>query len=175
MTLNNQINPALLVIDVQNRYLTSIPQRDKELAIFLINLLIDLFRKHEFPIIRIYHHNEENGPRPGTEEFEYPSSVLVKAEDTQIIKTYSDSFNKTNLDRILREKGSNTLFLCGLSAVGCVLATRTGANNYDYKSFIVKDAIMSHNTDYTKNVEVMFDAVSYDVVKLILENSTKIL
>ena len=44
---------------------------------------------------------------------------------------------------MLKEKGSNTLFLCGLSAVGCVLATKTGAQNNDYKAFIVKDAIMS--------------------------------
>ncbi len=32
---------------------------------------------------------------------------------------------------------------------------------------------MSHNSDYTKNIEDMFDAVSYDMVKLILENSEK--
>jgi hypothetical protein len=32
---------------------------------------------------------------------------------------------------------------------------------------------MSHNSEYTNNIEVMFDAVSYDVVKLILENSEK--
>jgi nicotinamidase-related amidase len=167
------IKPALLVIDVQNKFMGMIPQRDKELATFFINLLIGLFRKHDFPIIRIYHHNEENGPKPDTEEFEYPASILVKTEDTQIIKTYSDSFNRTPLNEVLREKGSNTLFLCGLSAVGCVLATRTGAYNNDYEAFIVKDAIMSHNSEYTKNVEGMFDAVSYDIVRLILENSRK--
>jgi nicotinamidase-related amidase len=164
------IRPALLVIDVQNRYLPVIPQREKELAIFFINLLIDLFRKHEFPVIRIYHHNKENGPKPQTDEFEYPESVKIKNEDTQIIKTYSDSFNRTNLNEILKENDCNTLFLCGLSAVGCVLATRTGAQNNDYKAFIVKDAIMSHSSEYTKNVEVMFDAISYDAVVMILEN-----
>jgi nicotinamidase-related amidase len=169
--IKKNIKPALLVIDVQNKYMGTIPLRDKELAIFFINLLIELFRKRDFPIIRIYHHNIENGPRPNTEEFEYPASILIKPEDTQIIKTYSDSFNKTNLNEVLKEKRSNTLFLCGLSAVGCVLATRTGAQNNDYKAFIVKDAIMSHNSEYTKNVEAMFDAVSYDIVKLILENS----
>jgi nicotinamidase-related amidase len=171
--IKKNIKPALLVIDVQNKYMGMIPQRDKELSIFFINLLIGLFRKNDFPIIRIYHHDKENGPRPGTEEFEYPASISVKPEDTQIIKMYSDSFNKTNLIKILNEKGSNTLFLCGLSAVGCVLATRTGALNNDFKAFIVKDAIMSHNSEYTKNVEIMFDAVSYDIVKLILENSEK--
>ena len=164
------IKPALLIIDVQNRFMASIPPRDKELGVFFINLLIGLFRKHNFPIIRIYHQNSENGPNPNTEEFEYSASILIKPEDTQIIKTYSDGFNKTNLTGVLNEKGSNTLFLCGLSAVGCVLATWIGAQNNDYKSFIVKDAIMSHNSEYTKNAEAMFDAVSYDIIKLILEN-----
>lgn len=164
------LNPALLIIDVQNRYIPIIPQREKELAFFFINHLIELFRKHDLPIILIYHHNEENGPKPGTEEFEYPDSIKIKSEDSRIIKTYSDSFNKTKLNEILKEKGSNTLFLCGLSAVGCVLATKTGAQNNDYKAFIVKDAIMSHNSDYTKNVEAMFDAISYDAVELIIEN-----
>jgi nicotinamidase-related amidase len=114
--LKNDLNPTLLIIDVQNRYLSFIPEREKELAFFFINLLIDLFRKHDLPIIRIYHHNEENGPKPNTQEFEYPEAIKIKTEDTQIIKTYSDSFNKTNLNEVLKEKGSNVLFLCGLSA-----------------------------------------------------------
>jgi len=168
--VEKKIKPALLIIDVQNRYLATIPPRDKELAIFFINLLIKLFRKYEFPIIRIYHQDNENGSRPDTEEFEYPASILIKPDDTRIIKTYSDAFNKTNLNKVLTENAINTVFLCGLSAVGCVLATRTGARNNDYKAFIVKDAIMSHSTEYTKNVEIMFDAVSYDIIDLILEN-----
>jgi nicotinamidase-related amidase len=167
--MKKNIKPALLIIDAQNKYLGTIPARDKELAIFFINLLIGLFRMHDLEVIRIYHHNKENGPRPDTEEFEYPDSILIKQEDTQVIKTYSDSFNKTNLNEVLKEKGINTLFLCGLSAVGCVLATIIGAHNSDYKAFIVKDAIMSHKSEYSRNVEVMFDAVSYDIVKLIIE------
>lgn len=164
------LSPALLIIDVQNRYLPSITPRDKEIAFYFINLLIDLFRQNNLPVIRIYHHNEETGPRPGTEEFEFPDTIKIKPDDIRIIKTYSDSFNKTNLDAILKEKGINTLFLCGQSAVGCVLATRIGALNFDYKAFIVKDSIMSHNSEYTKNVEAMFDAISFDALKLIIEN-----
>jgi hypothetical protein len=36
---------------------------------------------------------------------------------------------------------------------------------------MVKDAIMSHDPDYTNHVEEMFNAVGYDAVKLILESS----
>ena len=140
---------------------------------YYINSLIELFRSNGYPIIRIYHFDSESGPKPGTELFEYPTSVLIKDQDAKVIKTYGDGFNKTDLDKIIKEKGSNTLFLCGLSSVGCVLATWIGAQNHDYKAFMVKDAIMSHNSDYTNQVEEMFNAVGYDVVKLILENSGK--
>ncbi|MBN1397469.1 MAG: isochorismatase family protein [Bacteroidetes bacterium] len=168
-----QIKPALVIIDIQNAYIGMVPEREKEVAFYFINNLIGLFRSSGFPIIRIYHHDKENGPHPGTEQFEFPSSVLVKPEDAKVIKTYGNGFTKTDLDKVIKEKGSNTLFMCGLSAVGCVLATWVGAKDHDYKAFMVKDAIMSHNSDYTNNVEAMFDAVGYDVVKLILENSKK--
>jgi nicotinamidase-related amidase len=168
-----QIKPALLVIDIQNAYLSGMAQREKEVAMLNINYYIQLFRSHGYPIIRIYHYSKQYGPEQGTDEFEFPSSVLVKADDSKVIKTYPDGFNKTDLDKVLKEKGVNTVFLCGLSAVGCVLATWIGAQNNDYKAFLIKDAIISHNEDYTNNIEVMFDAVGPDVITLILENSGK--
>lgn len=168
-----EIKPALLVIDIQNAYLSGMAQREKEVAMLNINYYIQLFRSHGYPIIRIYHYSKQYGPEQGTDQLEFPSSVLVKADDSKVIKTYSDGFNKTDLDKVLKEKGVNTVFLCGLSAVGCVLATWIGAQNNDYKSFLIKDAIMSHNEDYTNNIEAMFDAVGPDVITLILENAGK--
>jgi nicotinamidase-related amidase len=169
----SQIKPALLVIDIQNVYLSMVQEREKEVGLMYINGLIELFRSQGYPIIRIYHRDVASGPEPGSELFEYPKTVLIKDEDAKVIKTYGDGFNKTDLDKILKESGSNTLFLCGLSAVGCVLSTWIGAQNHDYKAFMVKNAIMSHNSAYTKNVEDMFEAVSYDVVQLIVENAKK--
>jgi nicotinamidase-related amidase len=167
------VKPALLVIDIQNAYLSWIPEREKEIGMANINSYIELFRSKGFPVIRIYHYSKEEGPQQGTEQFEYPSSVLIKSDDPRIIKTYPDGFNKTDLDKILKEKGCNTLFLCGLSSLGCVLATWIGAQDYDYNAFMIKDAIMSHNSDYTNYVEEMFDAVGYEVIKVILEQAEK--
>lgn len=163
------VKPALLIIDTQNVYLPMVSDREKGVAIYYINGLIELFRSNNYPIIRIYHHDLQSGPNPGTEMFEYPASVLIKDEDAKVIKTYGNGFNKTDLDKILKEKGCNTLFLCGLSAVGCVLATWIGAQDLDYNAFMVKDALMSHNPDYTNQIEDMFGAVGFDVVKLIVE------
>jgi nicotinamidase-related amidase len=166
------IKPALLVIDIQKAFMPMMSS-DKEMAMEYINALIDLFRKHGYPIIRVYHTSEQYGVTPGTEGFEYPETVKILPTDPKVLKTYADGFNKTDLDKVVKATGSNTLFLCGLSAVGCVLATWNGAQNFDYKAFMVKNAIISHNSEYTKNVEQMFDAVTYDVVQLIIENAGK--
>jgi nicotinamidase-related amidase len=165
-----QLKPALLVIDIQNAYLNMMDQREKDKAMLNINFYIQSFRSHGCPVIRIYHYSKQFGPEQGTEQFEFPSSVLIKPDDPKVIKTYPDAFNKTDLDKILKEKGVNTVFLCGLSSVGCVLATWIGAQNNDYKAFLIKNAIMSHNADYTDNVETMFEALGYEVISLILEN-----
>jgi len=170
---SNRMKPALLVIDIQNAYLPMVPDREKEVGMYMINAMIDLFRKNGFPIIRIHHQDIKEGPEPGSEAFNFPSTVNVKTDDPQIIKHYGDAFNKTDLDKVLKEKGCNTVFLCGLSAVGCVLATYVGANNHDYKVFFIKDAIMSHNSTYTDNIEEIFGAINYEVVQVMLENSEK--
>jgi nicotinamidase-related amidase len=168
-----KIKPALLVIDVQNAFVPIVPEREKAMAIHYINGLIDLFRANGYPVIRIYHTSEKYGPKVGTPEFEFIPDIKINADDPKVIKTYGDGFNKTDLDQVIKEKGSNTLFLCGLSAVGCVLSTWIGAQNHDYKAFLVKGALMSHNSEYTNNVEQMFDAVAYDMVELIIEHAEK--
>jgi nicotinamidase-related amidase len=150
-----------------------IPEADRVTAMANINYYIAMFRQHGFPVVLVYHHGEEYGVKPGTDIFEFPATVQVQPGDRRIIKTYPDGFNKTDLDKVLKELDCNTLFLTGLSAVGCVLATTIGAMNHDYKAFLVKDAIMSHNSVYTDNIEIMFDAVGPEVVKLVLDSAGK--
>jgi len=160
--------PALLVIDVQNKYLPMMSQDDQESAIEMMNWSIWVFRHYDLPIIRIYHTSEDWGPEPGTEEFQFHDSLKVVDDDPMIIKTYGSAFNKTELDKILQEKGINTLFMCGLSSTGCVLATYFDAGNYDYKKFLIKDALLGPEVEYTNSVEEMFDAVSLNTVNFML-------
>jgi nicotinamidase-related amidase len=160
-TTGQPIKPALLVIDIQKAFLPMMSS-DKDLAMEYINGLIDLFRKNGYPVIRIYHSSVEYGVTEGTDHFEFPETVKILPSDPKVIKTYGDGFNKTDLDKVIKDSGSNTLFLCGLSATGCVLATWIGAQNFDYKAFMVKDAIISPNSTSTDQIEQIFDAVSYE-------------
>jgi nicotinamidase-related amidase len=168
-----RMKPALLVIDIQNQYLNMMSKEDKDLRMWIINATIELFREKGFPIIRVYNTSPEYGPKPGTEAFEFPSSVSVKPDDPKIVKNFASAFKKTGLDQMLKDKGCNTVFLCGLSAVGCVLATHFGASDLNYDAFMVKDAVLSHNAAYTRSIESIMDAVGYQAVKAMLENAQK--
>jgi nicotinamidase-related amidase len=171
----DRMRPALIVIDIQNAFLSHMDKNEVEPSMENINFYINLFRLKGFPIIRVYHSDIKYGygPKEDSEQFEFPKTVLIKPEDPKVIKHYGDAFNKTDLDKVLKENKVNTVFLCGLSAVGCVLATYIGADDYDYQAFLIKDALISHKTSYTKSIEEIFDAVSYDVVKVMLDNAEK--
>ncbi len=168
-----RMKPALLVIDIQNAYLPYMSEQDKKMGMEMINYAIALFRENGYPVIRVYHTDLEGGPKPDSEAFQFPSSVTIKPDDPKIIKNYPNAFKKTDLEKVLKEKDCNTLFLCGLSAVGCVLATYHGAMDHDYSVFMIKDAVISHDTALTKAVLEICPSVGYTALKVMLENAQK--
>lgn len=161
--------PALLVIDIQNAFLPRMDEKDKKLGMEMINYYIELFRGNGLPVIRVYHSSPNVGPNPGSEEFEFPKTVAVKDDDAKIVKNYPSAFRKTDLDKLLKEKGCNTLFLCGLSAVGCVISTYYGAKDLDYDVFMLRDALISHDAAKTKAVQEICSTIDYSALWLVLK------
>ncbi len=164
-----KMKPALLVIDIQNAYLPLMPEHERNIALRNINGIIWLFREYGFPIVRIYHTDAEFGPKIGTKDFRFPSSVRVKPRDPKIVKNFPNAFKKTDLKNMLDKRGCNTVFLCGLSAVGCVLATHFAAKDLGYTSFMVKGALISHDSQYTKFVENVFETVGWTALRTMLD------
>jgi nicotinamidase-related amidase len=161
--------PALLVVDIQNEYLPVMDQKDVKPGMEAINTVIGIFRKYHYPVIRVHHTQIGQGPAPGTEAFEFPKTVPVEADDPLIIKNYPSAFTKTSLDSLLKAQGCNTVYLCGLSAVGCVLATYFGAMDRGYDTYMVREAIISHNADYTNVIRNITGALPVPFVELNLK------
>jgi nicotinamidase-related amidase len=162
--------PALLVIDIQNAYLPRMDEKDVKRGLEIINYVIALFRDNGFPVIRIYHTDPQAGPAVDSQEFEFPKTTAVKPDDPRVVKNFPNAFKKTNLDRLLKDRNINTLFLCGLSATGCVLATYHGALDLDYEVFMVKGALISPSATLTGDVEEICPTIDYWPLKLLLEN-----
>jgi nicotinamidase-related amidase len=162
------LKPALVVIDVQNKFLPYMAS-EKEKALELINWSIAVARQYDIPVIRVYHTDPSWGPKPGTDEFEFPKSVAIRETDAKVVKNFPDGFKKTDLEKVLQEKGVNTLFLCGLSATGCVLATYHGAMDMDYDVFMLQDAIISQDSELTKAVSKICQSVSVETFNFMMK------
>ncbi len=166
-----RMRPALLVVDVQRAYLPMMDQEEAGKATLYINAYIQLFRHYGYPVIRVYHTEPGSGPAPGTEAFEFSEDILVLPDDPKVVKTYGNGFNHTDLDKILKEKEVNTVFLCGLSSVGCVLATYMGALDMDYTAFLLRGALIGPDSRYTGQIAEIFGAVTYTTVSVMLRNA----
>ncbi len=165
------MKPALLVIDVQNDFLPMMSEADRKNAPMMINGAIWLFRQRGFPVIRIYHTDPQWGPAVDSEGFKFDPSIQVTDDDVRVIKNRPSAFTKTELSKVLEEKGCNTLFLCGLSATGCVLATYHGAQDRDFDAFMVKGALISPNSAETAVIEDISETVTFEGLRVMLDNA----
>jgi nicotinamidase-related amidase len=158
------LRPALLVIDIQNKWLDSSPGLKEclERRVATINSAIAFFRKKGLPIIRVYHVDKVRGPLPGTKEFEFLPSIEIDMMDMQVIKNYPNAFNKTELAEILIQNRVDAVILSGLSATGCVMATYIGAEDNDIQPFLLKEGVAADGEDKVKFVEGIFDTLSLE-------------
>ena len=105
----------------------------------------------------------------GNDNFEFPEDIRIKEEDKQVIKEFPCAFTQTDLNEILKGYEANTLFMCGLSSTGCVLATYFGSFDYSYRQFLIKDALMSEDANQTNQIEEIFGAIDIETMMFMLE------
>jgi nicotinamidase-related amidase len=163
------MKPALLVIDIQNKWLSQSPglRASVELRVDVINSAIALFRKTGHPIIVVHHVDKEEGPDPGTEDFEFLPSISVDAGDVRVVKNYPNAFNKTDLESLLRRMQVDTVILSGLSATACVMATYIGAEDRDLHVYLLRDGVAAGNEQNVRFAEEIFDTMSLSALRQI--------
>ncbi|MBN1364502.1 MAG: isochorismatase family protein [Syntrophaceae bacterium] len=168
ITAIKQVRPGLVLMDVQNQFMPYMAEKSSKITFDTINGTIALFRQSGCPVIRVYHTDPQMGPSPGTDEFQFDPAFHVEDSDPKFVKNFPNAFKKTDLHKFLQEKEINTIFLSGLSAVGCVLATYFSAIDLEYNVFMLKNGIMSHNSSFTKFAEDAMESVSVYTLKFIL-------
>ena len=164
------MKPALLVIDVQNKFFNENQACSDSLkaAIQYINAAIALFRKKNLPIVVIQHKSEEEGLIPGKLGFDVPQSVKLEPQDLRLVKTYGNSFTKTGLAEKLRELGVDTVIVTGFCAEYCVLSTYRGAQDCDFTPIILRGSLASDNEEHIRFVEDINETISFGALKTLL-------
>jgi nicotinamidase-related amidase len=139
-TLENRPNAALLVIDVQNGVVAGAVERDSVVA--NINTLVDRARQDGVPVVWVQH-NDDGLPRESDEWRIVPE---LKPDDAEplIEKSYGDSFEDTDLEQVLAERGVGRLIVVGAQTDACIRSTLHGAFVRGYDATLVGDA---HTTE----------------------------
>jgi nicotinamidase-related amidase len=139
-TLTDRPNTALLVIDVQNGVVDGAPRRDDVIA--NINTLIDRARAEDVPVIWVQH--SDDGLPEGSDVWRYVPELTRLESEPLVHKHYGDSFEDTDLESLLAERGVGRLVVTGAQTDACVRSTLHGGFVRGYDVTLVGDA---HTTE----------------------------
>ena len=139
-SLPDRPRTALLVIDVQNNVVAKAHRRDEVIA--NINTLVGRARADRVPVIWIQHSSEDLPEN--SDAWQYVAELARLDTEPLVAKHYGDSFENTNLERELADRGVGRLIVTGAQTDACVRSTLHGAFTRGYDTFLVSDA---HTTD----------------------------
>jgi nicotinamidase-related amidase len=139
-TLPDRPHTALLVIDVQNGVVGNAHDRDRVVA--NVGMLVDKARAADVDVVWVQHRSDQL--QPGSESWEYVPELARQDSEPLVHKEYGDSFEDTELERILADRGIGRLVVAGAQTDECIRSTLHGAIARGYDATLVADA---HTTE----------------------------
>ncbi|GIE34615.1 isochorismatase [Actinoplanes italicus] len=139
-TLTDRPHTALLVIDVQVGVVAGTPRRDDVIA--NINTLVEKARAEQVPVVWVQHSGE--GLAQGSDEWCYVPELTRRDDEPLVHKKYGDSFEATDLEALLAERGVGRLVVTGAQSDACIRSTLHGGFVRGYDVTLVSDA---HTTE----------------------------
>lgn len=161
---------ALLIIDMQKEFSKMEPCKDMLFnALEYINEVGHIFRKAGKPIIIIQ--DEEAGDGPGSEGYELMDDLEIMDSDIHLSKIYSNSFWKTDLEKILKSLDVEFVVVSGFAAEHCVLFTYNGALERGFGASILQHGIAGFDKDRLKDTQDTRAIISYQALEYMLTNN----
>jgi nicotinamidase-related amidase len=139
-TLDNRPKTALLVVDVQNGVVADAHDRDTVVA--NIATLVDKARTAGVDVVWVQHNSEELVP--DSDQWQLVPELTPAAAEPLVHKQYGDSFEDTELESVLADRGVGRLIVSGAQTDACVRSTLHGAIARGYDAVLVSDA---HTTE----------------------------
>jgi len=142
--MKNLNKTALLVIDIQKDYFAGgayplwLPEKTVENTLSAMALA----QSQGVEIIHVQHIFDTPAPffNKGTSGIEIDPRILQAAPESSIVvKSFADSFEQTNLDMLLKERGISTLLICGMMTHNCVTHTAISKAAEQYDVTVITD------------------------------------
>lgn len=157
---------GFLVIDLQPVHLKGVDKQAVERACEYINYVADMLRSKNHVIVHIQ--DIEGMDESNKESFRTIPEISVAEHDLIVTKEYSNSFWKTDLEQILKDKGVELLIIAGNAAEHCVLFTYNGAGERGFKPVILQNGILSTYADAITSMCRDRNLVSHTVIQYLI-------
>jgi nicotinamidase-related amidase len=135
-TLANRPHTALLVIDVQRGVVSDTVDRDRVVA--NIATLVEHARSEGIPVVWVQHSDDRLAR--GSDDWQYVPELVQQEGEAVVHKRYDDSFDDTDLEPVLAERGVGRLVVAGAQTDACIRSTIHGAFVRGYDVTLVGDA-----------------------------------
>ncbi len=139
-TLTGRPRTALIVIDVQHDVMAGAHDRDAVIA--NIATLVAKARAQSVPVVWVQH--SSGGMPQGSDGWRYVAELGQHDSEPVVHKRYGDSFEDTELEVVLAERGVGHLIVAGAQTDECIRSTLHGAIVRGYDTTLVSDA---HTTE----------------------------
>lgn len=136
---------ALLVIDIQNDYMTGgkFPLWNAAECETRVVKLIGDCRRNGMPVILIQHVAASSAApffAPGTPGARITDTIRAAATDAPVVtKHFADSFYQTELEALLRKMGIKKILLVGMMTQNCVTFTALSKEAEKYNPEVLSD------------------------------------
>lgn len=144
---------ALIVIDLQNDYATggAMALKGIEKAVSNAASIIADARKNGVPVIHIQHvfaNGEAPFFKPDTYGTEFQKEVVPAAGEDVVVKNHVNAFLKTDLQKILTQRGVTDITIVGAMSHMCVDACTRAAADFGYAVTVVHDACATLDLEF---------------------------
>lgn len=139
-TLENRPKTALVVIDVQNGVVGE--AHDRDAVVTNIATLVDRARAAGVGVVWVQHNSDEL--HRDSAAWDYVPELVRRDSEPLVHKQYGDSFEETELESVLAERGIGRLVVAGAQTDACIRSTLHGAIARGYDATLVADA---HTTE----------------------------
>ncbi|RKL65286.1 cysteine hydrolase [Salipaludibacillus neizhouensis] len=152
------MSTALIIVDIQNDYFPNgkmeLSNPDKAAA--NAAKVLEWFRQNNkdniFHVQHIASSPELGFFLPNTEGAEIHESVLPSEHENIIVKSFPNSFLKTDLESKLREKGVTKVMVIGMMTHMCIDATVRAAVDLGFETTLIEDACATRELSYQDKI-----------------------
>ncbi len=146
---------GLVVIDMQvGLFEGEPPCHDTAGVVGRVNTLASAVRTRGGSVIFIQHENDKSCV-PGARLWQLLPTLDHRPEDVYVGKTACDCFYRSDLEKLLRERGIDRLLMTGCATELCVDTTIRVAASKDYEVVVVADGHTTKDRPVLKATEII--------------------